>query len=153
MGVFASQTTWSHPSKRIHYMYTRVCVCVLNCVQFVFNPMDCSPVGSSVHGISQARILTWVAISFSKRGLLLVVNYPFFFFPQNLFLALLVSLVNQKRNKTNKHFWLLFPSAVGTSYQSHLIVVFSMCWLITFYHYACMFNLLKILLRSFSTLL
>ena len=28
--------------------------------------MDCSPSGSSVHGISQAGILEWVAISFSK---------------------------------------------------------------------------------------
>ena len=30
------------------------------------DPMDCSPTGSSVHGISQARILEWVAISFSR---------------------------------------------------------------------------------------
>ena len=30
------------------------------------NPMDCSLQGSSVHGISQARMLEWVAISFSK---------------------------------------------------------------------------------------
>ena len=29
-------------------------------------PMDCSPPGSSVHGILQARILEWVAISFSR---------------------------------------------------------------------------------------
>ena len=29
-------------------------------------PMDCSPPGSSVHGILQARILEWVAISSSK---------------------------------------------------------------------------------------
>ena len=29
------------------------------------NPTDCSPPGSSVHGILQARILEWVAISFS----------------------------------------------------------------------------------------
>ena len=29
------------------------------------NPMDCSPPGSSVCGISQARMLEWVAISFS----------------------------------------------------------------------------------------
>ena len=29
------------------------------------NHMDCSPPGSSVHGIFQARILGWVAISFS----------------------------------------------------------------------------------------
>ena len=28
--------------------------------------MECSPPGSSVHGILQARILEWVAISFSK---------------------------------------------------------------------------------------
>ena len=28
--------------------------------------MDCSPPGSSVHGILQARILGWVAISFSR---------------------------------------------------------------------------------------
>ena len=27
--------------------------------------MDCSPSGSSVHGILQARVLQWVAIAFS----------------------------------------------------------------------------------------
>ena len=31
------------------------------------DPMDCSPLGSSVHGILQARILGWVAIVFSGR--------------------------------------------------------------------------------------
>ena len=30
------------------------------------DPMDCSLSGSSVHGILQARILEWVAISFSR---------------------------------------------------------------------------------------
>ena len=29
------------------------------------DPLDCSPPGSSVHGISQARILEWVATCFS----------------------------------------------------------------------------------------
>ena len=29
------------------------------------NPMDCSPPGSSVHGIFQARVLEWAAIAFS----------------------------------------------------------------------------------------
>ena len=33
----------------------------------LWDPMDCSPLGSSVRGISQARILQWVAIS-SSRG-------------------------------------------------------------------------------------
>ena len=31
------------------------------------NPMDCSPPGSSVHGIFQARVLKWVAIFFSRE--------------------------------------------------------------------------------------
>ena len=30
------------------------------------DPMDCSPPGSCVHGIFQARILEWVVISFSR---------------------------------------------------------------------------------------
>ena len=30
------------------------------------DPMDCSPPGSSVHGILQARILEWVVIPFSR---------------------------------------------------------------------------------------
>ena len=34
------------------------------------NPMDCSPPGSSVHGILQANILEWVAI-LSSRGIFL----------------------------------------------------------------------------------
>ena len=32
----------------------------------LYNPMDCSLPGSSVHGILQARILEWVAIPFSR---------------------------------------------------------------------------------------
>ena len=41
-----------------------------SCVQLC-DPMDCSPPGSSVHRIFQARILEWVAISFSDWTLLL----------------------------------------------------------------------------------
>ena len=33
------------------------------------DPMDCSPPGSSVHGIFQARVLEWGAIAFSKGSL------------------------------------------------------------------------------------
>ena len=70
------------------YIYVCVCVCVCVCTQeyinmymciyehgsksevaqscpTLCNPMDCSPPGSSVHGIFQARVLEWVAISFS----------------------------------------------------------------------------------------
>ena len=30
------------------------------------DPMDCSPPGSPVHGICQARVLEWAAIAFSE---------------------------------------------------------------------------------------
>ena len=36
-------------------------LCVTLC-----DPVDCSSLGSSVHGILQARILEWVAIPFSR---------------------------------------------------------------------------------------
>ena len=32
----------------------------------LWDPMECSLIGSSVHGIFQARVLEWVAISFSR---------------------------------------------------------------------------------------
>ena len=35
------------------------------CLTFC-DPVDCSQPGSSIHGILQARILEWVAISFSR---------------------------------------------------------------------------------------
>ena len=41
------------------------CACMLSHVRLC-NPTDCSLPGSSVHGIFPARILEWVAISFSK---------------------------------------------------------------------------------------
>ena len=37
----------------------------VSCVRLC-DPMDCSPPGSSIHGILQARTLEWVAISFSR---------------------------------------------------------------------------------------
>ena len=37
-------------------LVTQLCLC---------DPLDCSPPGSTVHGILQARILEWVAIPFS----------------------------------------------------------------------------------------
>ena len=33
----------------------------------VSDPMDCSPQGSSVHGIFQARVLEWGATAFSEK--------------------------------------------------------------------------------------
>ena len=36
------------------------------------DPMDCSPPGSSVHGIFQARVLKWGATAFSKLKILVL---------------------------------------------------------------------------------
>ena len=63
-------------------MHLSVYICVFLCVYeaaaakslqsclTLCDPMDCSPLGSSVHGIFQARALEWVAIAFScmKQG-------------------------------------------------------------------------------------
>ena len=38
----------------------------LSHIRLFATPMDCSLPGSSIHGILQARILEWVAISFSR---------------------------------------------------------------------------------------
>ena len=38
-------------------------LCLILC-----NTVDCSPPGSSVHGILQARILEWVAMPFSRES-------------------------------------------------------------------------------------
>ena len=50
------------------------CSCVHKTLLLVLNrptlcsPMDCSSPGTSVHGILQARILKWVAISSSRAS-------------------------------------------------------------------------------------
>ena len=57
-----SQVLCFHDSK-----ITCVYVLVTQSCPTLWDPMDCSLPGSSVHGIFQARILEWVAIS-SSRG-------------------------------------------------------------------------------------
>ena len=55
-------------NSRLLTMGTGVCVGVgvcLSCLTLC-ESMDYSPPGSSVHGVSQARILEWVAISFYR---------------------------------------------------------------------------------------
>ena len=51
----------------ISIIYIHVCTKSLQSCLTLCNPMDCSPLGFSVHGIFQARILEWVAIP-SSRG-------------------------------------------------------------------------------------
>ena len=62
---------WEGGSRGRGYMYMCVCVCVCVCASHqscltLSDPMDCNLQSSSVHEILQARILEWVAISFSR---------------------------------------------------------------------------------------
>ena len=47
-------------------VFFRLCMCA-QLLQTLYDPMDGSPPGSSVHGVSPARLLEWVAFS-SSRG-------------------------------------------------------------------------------------
>ena len=58
------QATFTRPSI---YSEVRVVVLVARSCLTLCDSMDCSPPGSSVYGILQARTLEWVAIS-SSRG-------------------------------------------------------------------------------------
>ena len=49
-----------------HSNYKNTVVILVQSCPTLCDPMDCSPPGSSVHGIFQARILEWVATSFSR---------------------------------------------------------------------------------------
>ena len=54
----------SVPSQMLSIFHVNLAyVCLVSCAQLC-DPMDCSPPGSSVHGIFQPRILKWVAIPF-----------------------------------------------------------------------------------------
>ena len=55
---------WTYPEVSLWNML--LCTCLVAKSYPLCNPMDCSPPGSSVHVISQVRILEWVAISFSR---------------------------------------------------------------------------------------
>ena len=52
----------------LKYICVCVCVVVTQSCPNLCDPMDCSPPGSSVHGICQARILKWISIPFAKES-------------------------------------------------------------------------------------
>ena len=62
MQSFAKNTVDTQMLQLFKVLATQLCPALCD-------PMDCSPPGSSVHGILQARILKWVAIPFSRGQL------------------------------------------------------------------------------------
>ena len=55
-------------SYNIRELYICACAKSLQSCLTLCDPMDCSPPGSSVHGLLQARILEWIAMPFSSRS-------------------------------------------------------------------------------------
>ena len=54
-------------NKSLYFHRVYILVCPLSLSHALLcDSINCSPPGSSIHGILQARILEWVAISFSK---------------------------------------------------------------------------------------
>ena len=63
--VFVWSVWWVREAERCPGCLV-VAIELLSYVQCFSDPMDCSPTGSSIHRISQARILEQVTISFSR---------------------------------------------------------------------------------------
>ena len=65
-----SPRPWNSPGKNTgvgcHFLLQCMKVKVAQSCLILHDPMDCSPPGSSVHGIPQPRILEWVASPFSR---------------------------------------------------------------------------------------
>ena len=69
VGTKALQVLWIH--NRVNY-WAIACMLSFSVVSTLCDPMDCGLPGFSVHGISQARILEWVAVSSSREFLCLL---------------------------------------------------------------------------------
>ena len=68
---WAQTSASSHTYKKAKFINLKClgekkCVLVAQLCPILWDPMDCRPLGSSVHGTLQARILEWVAIHFSR---------------------------------------------------------------------------------------
>ena len=65
------------PNTDIPSLVEITCACCAQSCLILCHPMDCSLPGSSVHGILQARILEWVAISYQRIFLTQGLKSPF----------------------------------------------------------------------------
>ena len=65
--TFSFSSNYVDIPSTVHFPFLSVLLCMLRCV-WLWDTIDCSPPGSSVHDISQARILEWVAISSSRES-------------------------------------------------------------------------------------
>ena len=64
--IWKRRVLWYRSNFRKLEPWWFVCAFVAQSCLTLCEPMDCSPPGSSVHGILQTRILEWVTIPFSR---------------------------------------------------------------------------------------
>ena len=69
------------------------------------DPMDCSPPGSSIHAIFQARVLEWGAIAFSGH-----ISNTVFFFWKGLWIEL--AFISQRAALLFTHSFVLWNSTI-----------------------------------------
>ena len=58
-------STWNY-TQYLVITYAAAAAKLLQSCPTLSDPMDCSPPGSSIHGIFQARVLEWVASALSS---------------------------------------------------------------------------------------
>ena len=77
MHLMCNWWKWQHAAQHLHCIILLLCFsscrgpscCLVTQLNpTLCDPVDCSPPGSSVHEISQARILERVAVSFSRKS-------------------------------------------------------------------------------------
>ena len=66
--IQSRERKWRKKTKWEISLFMKAKVLVAQLYPTLCNPMDCSPLGSSAHGILQARIMEWVAITFSRES-------------------------------------------------------------------------------------
>ncbi|CAN0410629.1 unnamed protein product [Rangifer tarandus platyrhynchus] len=67
------------------------------------DPMDCSPPGSSAHGIFQARVLEWVSIAFSNIQTLIFISLWLAFHLCNSHLMVTIWLLQLQKKGEERH--------------------------------------------------
>ena len=73
----AKYRTWRqiHDRMTLYWLYLTLLLLFTQSCPTPCDPLDYSPPGSSVHGISQARVIEWVAIYFSRGIFLTQASY------------------------------------------------------------------------------
>ena len=84
--------------------------------------MDCSLPGASVHGIFQARILEWVAISSSRDLLTWYIIIILDSVTYNIFFSIQKISISRKRNQVEKHNYVFLFSVVDHVFFSKLAI-------------------------------